>query len=447
MTQRILVPFRGTSSGIGELTWGQADIWAAMQRQRSSLCVGGAFPLPPGTTVSKVAADLQFLMGRHDCLRTRLRFAADGRPLQVMSRSGEVPLEVIDPGDADPAAVAAATHAHYEDKVFDYEREWPIRWAVISRDTSASHLVSAISHVAVDGRGALALDQDLARRDPVTGQASGPVTALQPLELARQQAAPAARRQNAAALRYWERTLRSVPARRLTESADQRSPRYWQAAYQSPVSYLAVQALAARTRASTSAVLLAAYAVVLGQLAASHPVVIQVVVDNRFRPGFADVASPLATSVPCVIDVADVPFEEVVAQAVRTTLNAYKLAYYSPVERAELEARIVRERGETVDLSCFFNDRRMSSRTEPPAGQPPSASAARGALPQSVLSWGWQRDLPCDTCFLSLNNVPGTLVYELYADTRYLTPASMEACLRGLEATVLDAATKGGRHP
>ncbi|HEY5015910.1 MAG TPA: condensation domain-containing protein [Streptosporangiaceae bacterium] len=179
MTQRILVPFRGTSSGIGELTWGQADIWAAMQRQRSSLCVGGAFPLPPGTTVSKVAADLQFLMGRHDCLRTRLRFAADGRPLQVMSRSGEVPLEVIDPGDADPAAVAAATHAHYEDKVFDYEREWPIRWAVISRDTSASHLVSAISHVAVDGRGALALDQDLARRDPVTGQASGPVTALQ----------------------------------------------------------------------------------------------------------------------------------------------------------------------------------------------------------------------------------------------------------------------------
>jgi len=43
--------------------------------------------------------------------------------------------------------------------------------------------------------------------------------------------------------------------------------------------------------------------------------------------------------------------------------------------------------------------------------------------------------------------VPGTLVYELYADTRYLAPASMEACLRGLEATVLDAATKGGRHP
>jgi hypothetical protein len=135
-------------------------------------------------------------------------------------------------------------------------------------------------------------------------------------------------------------------------------------------------------------------------------VVIQVVVDNRFRPGFADVASPLATSVPCVIDVAGVPFEEVVAQAVRTTLNAYKLAYYSPVERAELEARIVRERGETVDLSCFFNDRRMSSRTEPPAGQPPSASAARGALPQSTCPGGGSGTCPATRASSALTTCP-----------------------------------------
>jgi hypothetical protein len=33
------------------------------------------------------------------------------------------------------------------------------------------------------------------------------------------------------------------------------------------------------------------------------------------------------------------------------------------------------------------------------------------------------------------------LCYDLYADTRYLSPADMEACLRGLEATVADAAT------
>ena len=441
MAKQILVPFEGTSSGIGELTWGQLDIWAAMQRQRSSLCVGGAFQLRPGMTVADVAADLRFLMCRHDCLRTRLRFAADGRPLQVVSRSGEVPLEVVDPGDADPADIAAAIHSHYEEKVFDYVHEWPIRWAVLAKGATATHLVTVISHVAIDGMGALALFDDLARRDPATGQANAPVTALQPLELARLQRAPAARRQNSAALRYWERTLRSIPARRFAGSADRRSPRYWQATYDSPASYLAVQTVAARTGSSTSAVLLAAFAVVLTQVATSNPAVIQAVVGNRFRRDLAAVTSPLCTSTPCVIDIADATFDEVVGRASRTALSAYKLAYYNPVERAELEARIGRERGETIDVGCFFNDRRMNSRTEPADGQPPPAAAeVRAALPRSALTWGWQRDLPCDKCFLSLNSVPGTLLYELYADTHCLSPADMEACLRGLEATVVGAA-------
>src|SRR5450755_571449 len=440
MTEQILVSFEGTNSGTGELTWGQLDIWAAMQRQQASLVIGGAYPLPPGTTVQDVAADLKFLMCRHDSLRTRLRFAADGRPQQVVSRPGEVPLKVIDPGDADPAEVAAALYAHYEEKVFDYVREWPVQWAVITRGTAVTHLVTAISHLSIDGMGAMVLLADLAGRDPATGLANEPVSALQPLELAGLQRGPAARRQNKAALRYWERTLRSIPARRFADSADQRSPRYWQATYDSPASYLAIQMLAARTQSSTSAVLLAAFAVVLTEVAASSPAVIQVVVDNRFRPDLAELASPMCTSIPCVIDVADAAFDDVVAKASRTALNAYKLAYYNPVERAELEARINRERGEAVDVSCFMNDRRNDSRAEPVDGQLPVADDVRAALARSALTWGWRRHRPSDKCFLSLNNVPGTLYFDLYADTHYLSPADMEACLLGLEATVVGAA-------
>ncbi|HEY1616803.1 MAG TPA: hypothetical protein VGG25_04255, partial [Streptosporangiaceae bacterium] len=67
----MIVPFAGEHSGAGELTWGQLDIWTCMQRQGSSLAFGGAFPLPAGTTVGDVAADLAYLMSRHDSLRTR----------------------------------------------------------------------------------------------------------------------------------------------------------------------------------------------------------------------------------------------------------------------------------------------------------------------------------------------------------------------------------------
>jgi hypothetical protein len=37
MTKQILVQFTGEGSGVGDLTWGQLDIWAAMQRENSSL--------------------------------------------------------------------------------------------------------------------------------------------------------------------------------------------------------------------------------------------------------------------------------------------------------------------------------------------------------------------------------------------------------------------------
>jgi hypothetical protein len=440
MTEQILVPFEGESSGAGELTWGQLDIWAAMQRQQSSLGVGGAFPLPPGTTVADVAADLRFLMSRHESLRTRLRFAADGRPQQVVAKCGEARLTVVDPGDGDPAEVAAALHARYEDENFDYATDWPVRWAVIARDGVATHLVTIICHLAIDAMGAMAILEDLASRDPVTGEATGPVTAPQPRELAEMQRTAPAGRQNSAALRYWERTLRSIPARRFASSEDKRSPRYWQATYDSAASYLAMRLLTDRTAASTSTILLAAFAVVLTRVTGSDPAVVQVVVDNRFRPGLASVVSPLCTSVPCVIDVADRAFDEVIARVGRLTMNAYKMAYYNPAERAELEARINEERGEIIDLSCYFNDRRIKSLQEPGNGALPAADELREALRHSTLTWGWRRDRPCDRCFLSVNNSSGTLCCELYADTHYLPPAGIEECLRGLEAVLVGAA-------
>jgi hypothetical protein len=441
MTKQILVQFTGEGSGVGDLTWGQLDIWAAMQRESSSLSLGGAFPLPPGTTVDDVAADLRFLICRNTSLRTRIRRAADGRLEQAVEKSGEIALEVVDPGDADPGEVAAALFARYEDKVFDHFSEWPIWWSVVGRRGAATHLVTLISHLATDGMGAMSMLADLASRDPETGRARGPVTALQPLEIARRERAPAARRQSSAAMRYWERTLRAIPARRFAAPADPQSPRYWQASYDSPAALGATQLLAVRTQASTATVLMAAWAVVLTRVTGRSPAVIQVLVNNRFRRDLADVVTPLCISIPCVIDVAGATFDEVVAQAWSRAVNAYKLSYYDPTERDKLIARIERERGETIDISSFVNDRRMRISHEPEAGQPlPAAGDLLAALPRSTLTWGKRRDQSCERSFLHVNDVADSLSLELWADTRYLGPGDIEACLRGVEATVVEAA-------
>jgi Condensation domain len=438
VTKLISVPFRGPRAESGELTWGQIDIWTAMQRQRSSLPFGGAFLLPPGTTVADIAADLRFLMGRHDSLRTRLRLRDDGLPRQVVAQAGEIALEVVDPGDADPEEVAWALYRQYEQRDFDYASDWPIRWAVVARGDQATHLVTAICHIAADGAGAMNLLDDLARRDPATGQAAAPVTALQPVELARLQQAPAARRQNAAALAFWEQTLRAVPARRFPGPGAPAQPRYWVARLDSPAGLLAARIVAARERVSTSVVLLAAYAVQLTRVTGIRPALILAVVGNRFRRDLADVVSPTCSPTPCVIDAGNVPFSEVVTRTWRATIKGYKLAYYNPAEREDLEARIARERGERVDISCYYNDRRLTSRDQAEADQPvPTADQVRAALPRSEVFWGPHRDLPHDRCFVSIDNVPDSLSCEIKVDTCYLSPADMKSCLHGIENLLL----------
>jgi hypothetical protein len=262
---------------------------------------------------------------------------------------------------------------------------------------------------------------------------------LQPLELARWQRSPAGIRRSNLALRHWERLLLTIPARRFTGSADKRQPRYWQAFYDSPASHLAIQAIAARVDADTSTILLAAYAVALARVTGSSPTVLQVVVNNRFRPGLAQVVSPLCDFSLCVIDVSDTTFDVVVARAYASAMSAYKNAYCDPVRRAELVERIGRERGEEIDIRCFVNDRRMQSRPEP-SDRAPGPDEVRAAVPQSTLTWGYRHDLPNERCYLHVNNVPDTVNYELRVDTRYVSPADMEAFLRGLETVVVEAA-------
>jgi hypothetical protein len=426
------VSFSGPGAGSGDLTWGQREILPILLRDGSSFSIGGWMPLPGGRTAAGVAADLRYLMGRHASLRTRLRRPPGGPPRQEVADRGQARLVVRDAGDGDPLAAARALHAELNEPAFDWDREWPIRWGVIVTGGQATHLVSVISHLAADGEGVRALLDDLTERDR-------PAPALSPLELARRQAGPAARRQNAAALAYWERLVREVPARRFDQSAECRSPRYWQVFYDSPATFLAVQVVAARTGASTSTVLLAGYALALAQATGRGPAVIQTVVSNRFRPGLAGLVSPLTNFGLCVIDVAGAGFAGVVGRAFQASMRAYKYAYCDPVQRAALIAAVSAERGEDIDLGCFVNDRRMDSRTEP-GHDLPSAREIEAAREKSALTWGERTDDERERCYLHINNVPGTIQLELLGDTRCVTRPDQAALLRAIEAAIVDAA-------
>src|SRR5262249_7091320 len=182
IAERILVRFDGEGSGVEELTWAQIGFWQAIEGSGRSRAMGGVAPVPPGFTVDDAVEMLRFIVSRHQALRTRLRFDEPGKPpKQVCETSGEVALEVVDAGDADPAEVAEAVLARYREVDFDYEHEWPVRMAMIRKNGVLTHASALYLHLSMDFGGLVALLADLDARDPVTGAPAGPVTGPTPL--------------------------------------------------------------------------------------------------------------------------------------------------------------------------------------------------------------------------------------------------------------------------
>jgi hypothetical protein len=440
MREKVVVQFAGDGSGVAELSWGQGEIWSIMQGTGNSLSTGGARALPPGQTVADVAAGLSFIMGRHQALRTRLRFGPDGQTRQVVHASGEITLEVVDAGDRDPGEVAAAVAAEYKARNFDYEHEWPLRMAVITHHGNATHVAQIICHIALDAFGLAVLYDDFDHRDERTG----PVTAMQPMEQASRQRGPGGRRAHEASMRYFERLAASAPDLQLEASADPRQPRFWRVTLDSPAGYRAAGILAARLSLSTSPVLLAAFAVALTSVSVSRRVAVHIVCSNRFRPGFADSVSPVMQTCLGVIDT-DGPFEEVVRRSWQSGFRAYKHAYYDPAGKGEVYERLVAERGVEPDWGVVFNDRRVLSRESADTMSAADGTPSLREEPtRSTLTWGDRHDMPQPKVFLSICDVPSTLSCEICADTHFMNPEDIEGLLWRIESVLVNAALADG---
>ena len=443
VAERIAVGFAGEGSGVAELSWGMWEIWQAMESQNTSLPIGGRAPLPEAATVADVAEELGYLLTRFPSMRTRLRFDDTGRPCQELFAAGTIVLEVYDAedgedgADADPDGVARAIEDLYRRTPFDYTGAWPVRMAVVRRHGRPTHQITIMNHLVTDAFGALAMLRDVRSRD------TAPTTRLEPLDQARWQQSPAGRRQNDRVLRHWEGLLRAVPARRLPDSTDPRTPRHWSADVRSPALCAAVPVIAARTGADRSAVLLTLFAVALNRITAVNPVVVRPVVHNRFRPGLADVVCMAAQAGICSIDVEDVTVDEAVERTRRASMSAYKYGYFHPGDTRDLVMRLSEERGEEFDVACFFNDR--SSALHFPDGAVSLTpdeldQALRKARGETTFAWSAQRDEPIERLFFNIVDLPDAARFEIHADTHYLSPSDIEALARGLEEVAVTAA-------
>jgi len=439
VVDRVAVPFDGDGEGEAELTWGQIGLWQSIVVSGMSKTVFYIAEVEQGTTVDDVAAMLGFMVSRHQSLRTRLVLREDAPPRQRCSTSGEVTLEVVDAGAHDPAEVAESVSQRWQHEQFDYENEWPVRLAAIRKDGALTHVVTVVLHTSIDAYGLSALAADVGARDKETGAAAGPVTAFQPLAQAERQASPAGRRQNAASLKYLERVLRTVDASRFGEPKYGGERRIDMIQYRSPATLLAIRAVAAREKIDDSPVLLASFAVGLARFTGVSPVMAMLMVGNRFRPGLADSVSALIQLSPYMIDVAGTTMGDAVSRASSSAINAYKNAYYNPYEQDEVIERVERERGEELDLSCFYNDRRQQTRSH--LGEAiPAAEEIRAALAHSVVSWEPEISMPRRKIYFNVDDPPGAIEFVMSADTRYFDRSDLATIMRNVEEAAVQAA-------
>jgi len=439
VVDRVAVPFDGEGAGEADLTWGQIGLWQSIEASGMSKTVFYIAEVEQGTTVDDVAAMLRFMVTRHQSLRTRLVLREDAPPRQRCAAAGQVTVEVVDAGAHDPAEVAEAVSQRWQHEHFDYEHDWPVRLAAIRKDGALTHVVTVILHTSIDAYGLSALAADVGARDRATGAAAGPVTALQPLAQAARQASPAGQRQNAASLKYLERVLRTVDASRFGEPRHGGERRIDMIQYRSPATLLAVRAVAAREKIDDSPVLLASFAVGLARFTGVSPVMAMLMVGNRFRPGLADSVSALIQLSPYMIDVAGTTMGDAVSRASASAINAYKNAYYNPYEQDEVIERVERERGEELDLSCFYNDRRQQARSH--LGEAiPAAGEIRAALAHSVVSWEPEISMPRRKIYFNVDDPPGAIEFVMSADTRYFDRSDLATIMRNVEEAAVDAA-------
>ena len=440
---RVVVQFAGAGAGTQPLTWGQKAILQDMQDSGNQFSMGGRYELPEGSSVADAAGLLSGLVGRHASLRMRLRTGGAGGLCQEIAGSGRTGLDILaipdDAALADVARYAADLMDTWPLARFDFHSDWPLRMAVLTHRGACRYLVWALSHLAADGGGHLLLAADLR-----AGAGSGPRRMELP-DIAQSEQTPQLRQLSSRTMRYWEAQLRHIPAQTFGEPGNtdgQAGPRYWQARFSSPAAHLAMLAIATRTGTDASRVTLALIATAIARATGVQPLTIKVMVNNRFRPGLADVIAPIAQNSVVTIDVADCTVDEVVARARGASLTAGMRAYYDPDDLREVMARLDAERGYPASVTCRVNDQRaMIMRAEEAAGRAEvTPEQVAHKLAETSLTWLGQRDNMHEQANILIENQPGVLSLHMMWDRWSLTDGQVEALLRGVEEVAVEAA-------
>ncbi|WP_371779992.1 condensation domain-containing protein [Streptosporangium subroseum] len=386
----IAAEYTGEPTRYGPVTMGQANMARCVLRDPPlHMNFRVVKRLPAGTTLDTVTASVGRLLSRHEGLRATIH-----SDTQCVSGSGALPIEVHDaePGGGgsglgdltDLAGLAEEVGLRMQGTRFDVEAELPIRVAVITERNVPRLAVFVLPHTSVDAIGLATVMREWERL--IRGGTVLSPCPTQPLELAEAEGGPLSQRRTAAALRHWETQLRRVPQSMFAididevPDADAIRPRL---RVRSAVAGEALGAIASRTGASRSAVVLAALGVLIGLRNAQRTCVIASLASNRVRPELRDYVGPLAQDALMAADLDVSTFDEAIRRFRTASLTGYQHSRFDSTALWEVIETVNAERGVNFARDCVFND--MSGVTVSAHEPAPSAEIECDWLPAASL--------------------------------------------------------------
>ncbi|PPK68385.1 condensation domain-containing protein [Actinokineospora auranticolor] len=351
------VRFRGTRSGSGPVTLGQRNVlrWFGSDGDRSDV-LPIFVEMGAGHTLAELICALGVLVARHEALRTRFRADGPDGPVQYVLADGELDMrmhEIV----GDPIRFIGELVWREVAVPFDLVDGFPLRVLAITEHGAPVVVVLLFCHVAVDAAGAAIVGEQLrallAGRDDLAEERGH-----QPLDQAEWERSDVGRRRTKSALRYWDTRLRQVPqAMCAFPPHPDGVPGQVERRMVSSAVAAALRAIAGRTGASHSTVVLAAAAVFLGAHTATPAGAMISICGNRFRSAWREYVGPLAQDALVPFTLADdALFDDVVRQVQATTINAYRYAQFDSVQLWEVIDAVGRERGTHFHRDAVFND-------------------------------------------------------------------------------------------
>lgn len=432
-----------------DLCWGQRYTWLRHHQLPSSARheahIVLKLPAPPGTPLIGTRTTLNYLVRRHEALRTSYPLDADGVPRQrvhpprglpvvtvdIESKDGETPAEVIERLSSTP---------------FDLATECPVRACLLVAGDRPVTLVLVLNHISFDAWSVDRLETELVAFGAANGagrQLTLSPVRYQPVDLAHFEASQPARANAEQALAYWREEIRHLPAdcyarRRGPGPVDDATTgsepddggpddAAHSATLTSPELLPASRRIAADYQVWPSAVHLTAYAMLTAAYAGTERVSTLAFTGNRNAGGYPDVLtcmfSPLLMRLDCA---AEASFAELLAVAAERFKQGQEHSYLPYDELLELVAAESDRRGEPIRLGSEFN---FLSR----ANQESKARRTRlitNPAPQAWAQYGAD-------CYVRVDELRDAAVVSMHASASVLDAPAMAAFLRGYERLLL----------